>query len=113
MCLGKVKKNKKVVTAKSSAEAKYGAVVHGCCELMWLKILLAEMSFKQGEPMVIYTDSTSTSNGVNEWFYILTVLPLSSLPEIQYAMKDRNMWRFINEKFQSKDVLLSYLSIED
>ena len=48
-----------MVTAKSSAEVEYLAVALGCCELMWLKILLSGMGFKQGEPMKMYIDSTS------------------------------------------------------
>ena len=37
------KSKKQVVTAKSSAEA---TVAHGCCELLWLRILLEEFGFK-------------------------------------------------------------------
>lgn len=46
------KSKQQAVTAKSSAEAEYQAVAHGCCKLLLLKILLREMSFKQGGPRV-------------------------------------------------------------
>lgn len=31
------KSKRQVVTTKSSAEAEYRAVAHGCCELLWLR----------------------------------------------------------------------------
>lgn len=37
---------KQAITAKSSVEAEYRVLAHGCCELMWLRILLEEIGFK-------------------------------------------------------------------
>jgi len=34
---------KQLVVARSSVEAEFGAMVHGICELLWLKILLKEL----------------------------------------------------------------------
>lgn len=53
------KSKKQAVTAKSSAEAEYRAVAHGCWELIWLKIILEELGFKQEGPMTLHCDSES------------------------------------------------------
>ena len=45
------KSNKQVVIAKYSAETEYRAATHGCCELLWLKILLEELGFMEGSLM--------------------------------------------------------------
>lgn len=37
---------KQAITAKSSVEAECRVLAHGCCELMWLRILLEEIRFK-------------------------------------------------------------------
>lgn len=48
------KSKKPGVTAKSSAEVEYQAATHGFHEFMWLKILLGDIGFQQGEPLVNY-----------------------------------------------------------
>lgn len=47
----------KNVTTRSSAEAEYKGMVHGICELLWLRILLTEIGFKPKEPMLLYCDN--------------------------------------------------------
>jgi Reverse transcriptase (RNA-dependent DNA polymerase)/GAG-pre-integrase domain/Integrase core domain/gag-polypeptide of LTR copia-type len=43
--------------ALSSAEAELVAVVKGICELLWLKKLMCEIGFEQGEEMDLYCDN--------------------------------------------------------
>lgn len=50
---------KQVIIAKSSAKDEYRAMAHGCCELSWLRILLEELGFKRGGPMILHRDSDS------------------------------------------------------
>ena len=40
------------VITKSNTTAEYQAIVHECCELLFLRISLEEMGFKAGGPMV-------------------------------------------------------------
>ena len=42
---------------RSSAKAEYRDMVHGTYELLWLKILLAEIGFEPKEPMLLYCDN--------------------------------------------------------
>ena len=89
------------MTAKSSAESEYRAVAHGRCELMWLRILLDELGFKQDGSMHIYSDSTSA-------------IKLANNPV--YHDKTKNVevdCHFIRETVEKEDVLLIQLSTED
>lgn len=52
------KTKKQVVIAKSSNEAEYLVMTNGCFELLWLRILLEEMGFKQGGLLVCYSFTT-------------------------------------------------------
>lgn len=45
------------MVSRSSAEAKYRAMTHGTCELMWLKSLLGDMGIVCGDPMTLYCDN--------------------------------------------------------
>ena len=61
--------SKKLVgIAKSSAEAEYRVVAHGCCELLWQRIML-ELGFKQSGPMCIYSNSASVIKLANNLVY--------------------------------------------
>ena len=51
---------KQNVVTRSSAKAEYRSMVHGTCELLWLKILLTEIGFKPREPMLLYCDNQAT-----------------------------------------------------
>lgn len=57
------------MTTESNIESEYRAVAHGYCELLWLRILLDELGFKQDGPMHIYSDSTSTIKLANNPVY--------------------------------------------
>ena len=48
---------KKTVVAKSSAEAKYRAMAHTSCELMWIKHLRKELRFVVKLPMTMHCDN--------------------------------------------------------
>ena len=48
---------KQNVVARSSVKVEYRGMVHGTCELLWLKILLAEIGFEPREPMLLYCDN--------------------------------------------------------
>lgn len=53
------KSKKQVIIAKSSTKDEYQAMAHGCCELSWLRVLLEELGFKHGWPMILHCDSDS------------------------------------------------------
>ena len=44
------------VITKSNTTAEYQAIVHECCELLFLRISLEEMGFKAGGPMVWFSN---------------------------------------------------------
>ena len=50
---------KQDVVSRSSAEAEYKAMVHTECEMMWLKNLLMELSFRQFGLMPMHCDNQS------------------------------------------------------
>jgi len=47
------------IVSRSSAEAKYRAMAHTACEMIWLKNLLMELGFKQLGPMLVHCDNQS------------------------------------------------------
>ena len=86
------KSKKQVVRVKSSAELEYRAVVHGCCELLWLRILLEELGFKQCSLMNVYSDSTLAIKLANNPVYH---------EKTKHAEVDCH---FIREKIEKEDV---------
>ena len=48
---------KKTVDARSSVKAKYRAMTHTSCELMWIKHLLEELRFVVKLPMTIHCNN--------------------------------------------------------
>lgn len=58
-----------MVTAKSSIEAEYRAMAHGCCELSRLRLLLEELGFKQGGHITLHCDSDSAIKLANNPAY--------------------------------------------
>ena len=52
-------RNKKQDVFRSSTEAKYKAMTHTACEMMWLKNLLLELDFRQSGPMPMFCDNQS------------------------------------------------------
>jgi len=53
-------RSKKKDVSRSSAEAEYRVMVHTACEMVWLKNLLIELSFRQSRPMPMHCDNQST-----------------------------------------------------
>eukprot|EP00268_Persea_americana_P007992 TRINITY_DN13066_c2_g1_i2.p1 TRINITY_DN13066_c2_g1~~TRINITY_DN13066_c2_g1_i2.p1 ORF type:complete len:118 (-),score=20.16 TRINITY_DN13066_c2_g1_i2:407-760(-) len=95
------KSKKQVVMAKSSDEAEYWAVAHGCCELVWQRILLKEIGFTQGGPMVYHCDNTSA-------------IKLGKTPVLHERIKNVEVdCHFIREKTDEKDMVLAYTSTVD
>lgn len=90
-----------MVTAKSSAEAEKRAMAHGCCELLWLRILLEELGFKQGDPMDPYSDSISAIKLANYLVYH---------DKTNHVEIDCH---FSREKIEKEDVLLLQVHTED
>lgn len=48
---------KQAVVVWSSAKAEFQSMTHGVCELLWLKILLAELGFPVAALMSLYCDN--------------------------------------------------------
>lgn len=91
------KSKKQVVTVKSSDEAEYRVVAHGCYELIWLKTLLSKMGFKQNEPIKLHSTGNST-------------IKLAKNPVCHERTKHMEVdWHYIREKIATKDVVLSYV----
>ena len=53
---------KQSVVARSSAEAEYGAIALGICEILWLKRLLGELKITTKGPMKMYCDNKAAIN---------------------------------------------------
>ena len=56
---------KQSVVARSTAEAEFRAMASGLCELMWLKLLLAELRLCDNTPLQLYCDNQATINLIN------------------------------------------------
>ena len=48
---------KQNVVARSSAEAKFRAIVAGICKLLWVKIILEDLKVQWSKPMKLYCDN--------------------------------------------------------
>ena len=53
---------KQIVVTRSSVEAKFWAMDHGICELLWLKIILDDLKIKWCGPMKPYCDKKFAIN---------------------------------------------------
>ncbi|GMP62288.1 hypothetical protein CsSME_00024444 [Camellia sinensis var. sinensis] len=54
------KSKKHAVVSRSSVEAKYRAMAHGTCELLWLRSILTELGFDENISYKIFCDNKST-----------------------------------------------------
>ena len=45
---------KQTVVARSTAEAEFRSMVHGVCEVLWLRILLTELGLFKDSPLMLY-----------------------------------------------------------
>lgn len=50
------------MVARSSAKAKFRAMAHGICELLWIKIILDDLRIKWEGKMKLYQDNKLTIN---------------------------------------------------
>ena len=48
---------KQKVVARSSAESEYRGMVHGVCELLWIKRILRDLGIDHTDPMKLYCDN--------------------------------------------------------
>ena len=53
---------KQIVVARSRVKAKFRAMAHGICELLWLKSILNDLKIKWQQPMKLYYGNKSTIN---------------------------------------------------
>lgn len=53
---------KQTVVARSSVEAKYTAMSHGVCELLWLKMFMREIGIEGKGPLMLYCDNKAEIN---------------------------------------------------
>ena len=56
---------KQTVVARSTAEAEFRSLAHGVCEVLWLRILLAELGLFQGTPLMLYCDNKAAIDIAN------------------------------------------------
>ena len=50
---------KQKVVARSSAEAEFRGMVHGICELLWIRRVLGDLGITLDTPMLLYCDNES------------------------------------------------------
>ena len=60
-----MEKQKQNVVARSSAEAEYQALALGICELLWLKILMDDLTIKWQITMWLYSNNKAAINIAN------------------------------------------------
>lgn len=51
--------------ARSSAEAEYRGMVHGVCEILWIKRIFRDLKIDQTNPMQLYCDNQASINIAN------------------------------------------------
>ncbi|EOY16269.1 Cysteine-rich RLK (RECEPTOR-like protein kinase) 8, putative [Theobroma cacao] len=56
------KSKKQQVVARSSTEAEYRSMATACCEVIWLKVLLADLDVRHDESVSFYCDNQSVLN---------------------------------------------------
>lgn len=88
---------KQTVVMRSSAESEFRVVAHGICELLWLKLLLEELGFKENCPMKLYCDNKAA-------------ISISHNPvhhdRTKHVEVDRH---FIKEKIDNETICLTYV----
>ncbi|CAL8996549.1 unnamed protein product [Prunus brigantina] len=89
------------VSMVSHAEAEYRGMVHGVCELLWIRRLLTELGFKPRKPMELYCDNKSAIDIAHN--------PVQH-DRTKHVEVDRH---FIKEKIEKKIICLSFIKSED
>ena len=56
------------MVARSSAEAKYGVMALGICEILWLKLLLKDFGIKHDHPMKLFCNNKVAHDIAHIWY---------------------------------------------
>ena len=91
---------KQSCVAMSSAEAEYMAASQTCREVVWIRMLLAGLGFKQNKPTVIFEDNSAC-------------IQMSKNPVLHSRTKHIDLhYHFVRERSESAEVKLEWLSTE-
>jgi len=85
------------VVVLSSAKAEFRAVVHGICELLWLKIVLDDLKIKRKGPMKLYCHNKSPINIAH------------NLAQHDHTKHIEVDWNFIKETLDSGLISIPYM----
>ncbi|CAL9029011.1 unnamed protein product, partial [Prunus brigantina] len=88
---------KQKVCSLSSAEAEYRSMVHGVCEMLWIRKLLKELGFVAKDAMKLYCDNQAAIDIANN--------PVQH-DRTKHAEIDRH---FINEKLESNVISVPHV----
>uniref|UniRef100_A0A2N9IIQ2 Protein kinase domain-containing protein n=1 Tax=Fagus sylvatica TaxID=28930 RepID=A0A2N9IIQ2_FAGSY len=92
---------KQNVVARSSAEAEYRAMLHGVCELLWLRILMGELGFNLEKPVNLYCDNKASISIAHN--------PVQH-DRTKHVEVDRH---FIKEKLTNEIISVPFVKYED
>lgn len=92
---------KQKVVSKSSAEAEFRGMVHGTCELLWIKRILRDLGVSLRAPMKLYCDNESAVKIANN--------PVQH-DRTKHVEIDRH---FIKDHLERKTVELPHVGSED
>ncbi|GJS14014.1 putative RNA-directed DNA polymerase [Tanacetum coccineum] len=92
---------KQKVVSRSSAEAKFQGMVHGVCELIWIKRVLKDLGLNLTSPMQLHCDNQA-------------VVKIANNPVQHNTTKHVEIDRhFIKDHLEKKTVELSYVASKD
>eukprot|EP00794_Sanderia_malayensis_P003564 gene3564-biopygen3051 len=92
---------KQATVALSSTEAEYVAACLATQEAVWLRSLLADLSFVQDKPSIIFEDNQGT-------------IALSKNPKYHSRTKHIDVkYHFVRDKCESEEIVLTYCSTND
>lgn len=92
---------KQKVVARSSAEAAFRGMVHGVCELLWIKRVIRDLGIKVNEPMSLYCDNQAAVKIANN--------PVQH-DRTKHVEIDRH---FIKDHLEKKTIELPFVNSED
>ena len=87
--------------ARSSAEAEYRGMVHGVCELLWIKRILRDLGIEVSEPMNLYCDNQAAVKIANN--------PVQH-DRTKHVEIDRH---FIKDHLEKKTIKLPFVNSEE
>ncbi|BFG38701.1 hypothetical protein CerSpe_249750 [Prunus speciosa] len=92
---------KQKVCSLSSAEAEYQSMVHGICEMLWIRKLLKELGFMAKDAMKLYCDNQAAIDIANN--------PVQH-DRTKHVEIDRH---FINEKLESNVISVPHVKADE